>query len=110
LLLDGPYTAPAQQLFEFVTQETPDDSIFVFFKPRALALYTNRASSTFPFREPFSDAASYLGEINADYVVVKNNEDQPNLVLAAFVDAHAQSFELVFENGDFQVYRILQTT
>jgi hypothetical protein len=109
-LTDGPYTTSAQQLFQFVRRETSVDSVFIFFKPRALSLYTNRVSSTFPFREPYSDAVEYLNEIGADYVVVKNDEAPPNIVLASFIVAHAVSYELVFENDDFQVYRILQTS
>ena len=41
---DGPFTADASEMFEFVRTQTPADSVIVFFKPRALKLLTGRQS------------------------------------------------------------------
>ncbi len=105
-LTQGPYTRPALELFDYVSQETAADSIVIFFKPRALSLYANRAASTFPYTASDADAADYLTELGADYAVVKNDEATPNVVLASFIDARPTAFELVFRNQDFRVYRI----
>jgi 4-amino-4-deoxy-L-arabinose transferase-like glycosyltransferase len=105
-LTEGPYTQPAQGLFEYIRQATSDNAIFVFYKPRALSLYTNRAASTFPYTASTFEAADYLSELGADYAIVKNDESRPNNVLASFIDARPAAFELVFSNQDFRVYRI----
>lgn len=105
----GPYTTPAIELFTFVKDQTADDAIFAFFKPRALALYTGRHASTFPTGQTMEIAAAYLKEIQIDYVIVKKNETAEgaaNESLAAFIEAHSQAFTQVFSNVDFDVYQV----
>lgn len=42
---DGVTSAPAREFFQHVTHETPQDAVFLFRKPRALATYTERDAS-----------------------------------------------------------------
>lgn len=61
-------------IFEYVRTATEPDDVFVFSKPRALALFTGRPASA-----PFSPADpcrlwGYLREIGASYVVTGPHE------------------------------------
>jgi len=103
---DGPYTAASQELFQFVSSETEVDSTFVFFKPRALSLYTERAGSTFPWTQPFPVAADYLNEIEADYAILMKTSDEANARLAEFIEAQPDAFDSVFSSEQFEVYRL----
>ncbi len=103
---DGPYTSASQELFKFVTDETDPDSIFVFSKPRALSLYTERAGSAFPWTQSIPIAADYLNEIQADYAILMKTSDEPNARLAEFIQAQPVAFDSVFSSDQFEVYRL----
>lgn len=103
---DGPYTPASQELFEFVSNETDPGSTFVFFKPRALSLYTKRAGSTFPWTQSFPVAADYLNEIQADYAILMKTTDEANTRLAEFIRIHPAAFDSVFSSEQFEVYRL----
>jgi flagellar assembly factor FliW len=89
-----------------VTDETDPASIFVFFKPRALSLYAERAGSTFPWTQPFPVAADYLNEIQADYAILMKADDEANTRLAEFIQAQPAAFDSVFSSDRFEVYRL----
>jgi hypothetical protein len=40
--INGPFDAFSQDLYNYIRTETPADSVIVFFKPRALRLFTDR--------------------------------------------------------------------
>ena len=40
----GPFAETSQALFSFVREKTPEDSVIVFFKPRAMRMLTHRRS------------------------------------------------------------------
>jgi Dolichyl-phosphate-mannose-protein mannosyltransferase len=103
---DGPYTAASQELFKFIADETDSSAIFVFFKPRALSLYTDRAGSTFPWTQTIPIAADYLNEIQADYAVLMKTSDDANIRLAEFIQAQPAAFDSVFSSEQFEVYRL----
>ena len=105
-ITDGPYTSESAALFQFVRKETDPESIFVFFKPRALSLYTDRKASTFPYDQPVPVAIDYLEEISTDYVIVKNEADASNTSLANLVQTCENSFNQVFDNKIFKMYHL----
>lgn len=93
-------------LFEHIQQHTPTDTIFIFQKPRALALYTQRSASAYD--EDADDAAlwRYFQEVNATYVVVAREFKDDVAVLAPFVARQTQGLTLEYSNADFRVYQI----
>lgn len=106
LMTDGPYTATAASLFQFVTEQTDSEAILVFHKPRTLSLYTQRAASTFPIEETVPVAAAYLLEIKADYLIVKEGQANPDETLGQLLDLCPNAFGRVFVNELFTVYHI----
>lgn len=106
---DGPYTPAATALFQFVHEETNPEANFVFYKPRVLSLYTQRNASTFPPAQPMPVAIAYLEEVRANYVIIKKDDtEETNMASAALVETCTHSFEQVYDNEVFRVYRIDQ--
>ncbi|MBF0391990.1 MAG: glycosyltransferase family 39 protein [Alphaproteobacteria bacterium] len=88
----------ATGLFRFA-RSTPVDSVFVFDKARALALYTGRSAA--PPHETADHAAfrKWLNEIGADYVVL--SPYSPDSLLA-FLER--ENLPVAFRNAHFIVF------
>jgi hypothetical protein len=97
------------ELFEFVRAATDPNDVFIFSKPRALALFTGRRAAA-----PFSPADPcllwrYIAEIGASYVVTGPEALNPDVIhFQRFVDEFQRHFRVVQANQDFAVYRIEQ--
>lgn len=97
----------AFQLFDFVREGTPPDSGIIFFKPRAMALFTGRRSGRVNPYKSTDEVLSSLKEIKANYVIVRQNfQDSQQPIWRKFVAANASHFTLVFENNGFQAYQV----
>jgi hypothetical protein len=89
-------------MFEFVRQETPTESVIVFFKPRVMQMLTSRDSLLI-------DRCNLLGQ--GDYVVINTKRDEkygqvnPNELPACNPDLAS---EPVFSNRRFVVYQVLK--
>jgi hypothetical protein len=107
-ITDGPYTPEAMELFQFVREKTEPEAIFVFYKPRVLALYTDRHASAFPENQPMPVVIDYLEEISTDYVVVKKAKEVKvsESRLVGLIQSCQASFEQVFDNEMFSIYRL----
>lgn len=103
----GIQTRPATELFEFVRMQTRPDDVCLFFKPRALALYTGRRSSAYPLGTDEHEFWRYAGSIGAKLIIVRQDaaqrtdEDQTAEMAAPFA---ARDIEEVFRNSMFRVY------
>jgi hypothetical protein len=93
--------------FEFVKTTTDSSAVFVFSKPRALALFTGRRAAA-----PFSPSDPcvlwrYLGEIGASYVVTGPDDPHGDVeYLRRFVDQYPNDVRSVWRARDIAVYRI----
>ncbi|MFA6379273.1 MAG: glycosyltransferase family 39 protein, partial [Candidatus Omnitrophota bacterium] len=94
----------AGELFEYVKKNTKPQDVFIFIKPRTFTLFTQRAASTYHEHKKRQDFMDYLASINARYVVVMKGHD---FYLTAFVKAYKKHFLKVYENLDFQVFKLL---
>jgi hypothetical protein len=108
-IADGIGKPESVALFDFVKESTTPDDVFLFSRPRALALFTGRRTAA-----PFSPADpcrlwDYLEEIRASYVVTgPDDENAEALYLSRFVSQFSGNFQQVMSNSDVSVYRILQ--
>ena len=99
----------SRELFEFVKTSTDPTDVFVFSRPRALALLTGRRvsggySPTDPCR-----LWQYMREIKASHVITGPEPDIFNAdaeYLGRFVSQFRNDFRRVMANGDLAVYRI----
>ena len=93
--IEGPYTAEAQAFFEYVS-ETPEDSVFLFWKPRSIVFYAGRMA-LLRFRDPGP----------ADYVAIyKGSENRftkkRNAALLKFTAGRPP----IFRNEKFEIYHL----
>ena len=100
--------AETQELFQFIKSKTNEEDVILFFKPRVLALFTNRKSLAMKFPDPNGDALGKMNGFGVDYVILNKNhsiEYQPEL--KHFINNHPLNFNLLFENYEFNIYKVL---
>ncbi len=88
----------SMDMYEFIRENTPPQSIIVFFKPRAMRLFTDRDSYM----------AMTCGELTrGDYIVI-NKIAENSQVPEDEVDECGIPIRVVFESRRFLVYEILK--
>jgi hypothetical protein len=96
--INGPFDSYSDDMFNFIKAETPPESVIVFFKPRAMRLFTDRDSIMVLECDRLK-----LG----DYIVLHKTWEYSQILPDKIQDCK-QSIELVFENRRFLVYEILK--
>ena len=104
---EGVTKAESLEFFQYVKAATSRDDVFIFQKPRALALLAERRAAA-PYT-PRSDEEfwSYLDDVSATHLVVCRVFRESAAVLQPFVERHGDRLREEFRNADFVVYRIL---
>jgi hypothetical protein len=101
----------SREFLEFVKTSTDPTDVFVFSRPRALALLTGRrASGGFSPADPCR-LWQYMREIRASHVITGPDPDPFNddaVYLRRFVARFRNDFSRVMANEDLAVYRIEQ--
>lgn len=105
-LHEGVGKAETVELFEYVRGHTTDDEVFVFQKPRALALFTGRKASALHTPASDDELWAYLDRVHAGYVIVSPLFADNYRLLRPFVERNADRLREVYENRDFAVYRL----
>ena len=100
---EGVEKKESQELFSFIRQNTQPDDAFLFERPRALALYTNRPSAGYSILENEQFTLGLARRLGIRYFVVKAGEDYLRLL----VKRYPENFMRVYSNPDFNVYRYL---
>ena len=97
LTIDGPETPAPQQMFAAVGHYTRGDDIILFFRARAMTIYTNRVAL-----QGRGDAAQMLPQVNW-YVMEKDSTySRP-----VFTDSQAAQYRLteVWQNNVWVLWR-----
>jgi hypothetical protein len=105
----GVSTPEAVALFDFIRTRTQPDDVFMFQKPRALALFTGRRSSGHQEQPSDEQLWTYLRQINATHVVVTPQFPNSHRLLGSFIARYPGQFDSVFHQGDITVYRIAES-
>ncbi|HEX7555366.1 MAG TPA: hypothetical protein VF338_01985, partial [Leptolinea sp.] len=93
------------ELFAYVKANTQKDDAIVFFKPRALALYTDRRSVVIAVPGVGVDPLERMKQFNVDWVIARKfNENDYQPGLRDLVKQKPDQFILVYENDEFQMY------
>lgn len=93
----------SQELFRYVREHTRKDAVLIFFKPRALALFTGRMSSSYHKPPQMDELLAYMLNINASYIIISSQDRD---YLFRFIKTFPNQFQLEFANSDFCLYRI----
>jgi hypothetical protein len=105
---EGIIKSEAQQFFEYVRGKTGENDTFVFRKPRALTLFTERKASTWHQPAGDQDLWDYFRKINATFLVLGpvGIEPEDQEYLSRFIGRNGDRLEKTYSNKDFEVYRI----
>ena len=103
---DGVHTEESQELINYIKTMTKEDDVFIFRKPRALALLTGRSASINYKPQDDRELWDYFRQIKATYVVTSKDLDGEDGSLPALVKRNEPLFERVYQNKEFSVYRI----
>jgi len=96
--INGPFDSYSDEVFQYIREETTSDSVIVFFKPRAMRLFTDRDSLMVLECENLS-----LG----DYVVIHKNWEYSQ-ILPGDIPECRQPLKNDFENQRFIVYEVMK--
>lgn len=97
-IINGPFDPVSTQMFEFVREKTPAESVVIFFKPRALRLFTDRDSF---MTERCADLPK------GDYLALSEKVGDNGQIPPETVDTcKGVKLEQVFNNRRFTVYKI----
>lgn len=108
---EGVSTPEAGSLFGWIQTQTDRDAVFLFQKPKALALYTRR--SALAHHRPADEAHlwRFLRSTGVTHVIVCPSSSYPAFqssrrMLAPFIERYGERFEEVYANAAFRVYRL----
>jgi hypothetical protein len=95
--INGPFDPVSMEVYQYIKAETPPDSVIVFWKPRAMRLFTSH--DTF-----MSTECSRLP--SGDYVVISKKAENSQIP-SGEIDQCNLDLERVFENQRFIVYKVV---
>lgn len=112
---DGVNAPESVALFEWVRQRTDPHGVFLFQKPRAFALYTDRHALAHHKADDSPRLARTLRKHGATHVVVHQGSPLPifqqsGRLVETFVAENSSRFEKVYENPGFRIYRLREGT
>ena len=91
--VDGPYTETSRAVFDYVNQQTSEEAVIVFFKPRVMDLMTRHLSlRVFSYQEILKE--------KGDYLVYKKGQAFGQITPDE-VEQLQKSLPAVLENNDF---------
>jgi hypothetical protein len=102
---DGPFSAPAQAMFSFLSGAASPGERVVFIKPRSLCFFTGLPASVYPARKDDAGMLDYLQKEKVRWVVVSRLFPQDAEYLYGFAQRHRDLLRNVYENSDFKVLR-----
>ena len=97
--INGPFDLYSMEVYNFVKEKTPADSVIIFFKPRAMRLMTERDTlmSTECERLPLGD-----------YIVLSRKVEENQQIAPEQIKACNLRLDAVLRNRRFIVYEILK--
>jgi hypothetical protein len=113
---EGVATKETKELFTFVNENTNQDDVMVFWRPRVLTLFTDRAAAIYHIPETDDHLLEYFKSINANYAIAGPfnptfAENRPGDIefikfLDDYITKYPENFEAAFKNDVFKVYKI----
>jgi 4-amino-4-deoxy-L-arabinose transferase-like glycosyltransferase len=95
------------QLCQAVRDRTASDDVLIYYRARALSLYTGRTASSYNYRGTEQELRLYARNIHASYLITTNAFDTDHGFLERYAGHSSFSLELTYQNANFKLYRIL---
>lgn len=94
------------QLCQAVREDTQANDVLIYFRARALSLYTQRPASTYDYHGTEQELDLYAHTIHATHLVTTNAFNDDAGFLTRYVERSPSRFDLIYQNADFALYRI----
>jgi hypothetical protein len=94
------------QVCQAVRDETAPQDAIVYFRARALSLYTGRPASAYNYLGSDAELWRWVENIHAKYLITTNAFDDDGGFLLRFARSNAPNLGLVCENVNFKLYRV----
>jgi len=98
-IINGPFDPVSMEVYSYIKEKTPSDSILIFFKPRAMRLMTDHDTLMINQCE---------GMLKGDYIILSKKVGENNQVPPERIDSCGLPLDNVFENRRFIIYGILK--
>jgi 4-amino-4-deoxy-L-arabinose transferase-like glycosyltransferase len=95
--INGPYDDVSKEVYRYIQDETSEDSVIIFFKPRAMRLMTSRDSIL---------STDCEGILKGDYLVLSRKVGKNQQIPPEEIDACNLPLSEVLKNNRFIVYKI----
>lgn len=105
--VDGPQAYESVECFEYINKNIKNDSVIIFFKPRALNLYTDNFSHSPVTFGNIKEAESKYDKLKTEYLLLYSSNEKYNLILKEFID-HSKRTSRVWNNNQFILYKYLR--
>ena len=100
-IIEGPYTVESKKMFDYISENTSEEDIIIFYKNRVMTLYANRISKNIIYLDQ-------IMESKADYFVYSEHfKNTYGSSMASQIENHKEKFKLVFQNNKFKIYKIM---
>lgn len=96
-LINGPFDSYSKEVYKYIQEETPDDSVVVFFKPRVMKMMTDRDSI-------MSTECDRI--LKGDYLVLSRKVGENQQIAPEEIDSCNLPLNQVLKNNRFVVYEI----
>ncbi|MFL7868228.1 MAG: glycosyltransferase family 39 protein [Anaerolineales bacterium] len=97
--INGPFDPYSIETYDFIKNNTPPDSVIVFFKPRAMRLMTDRITLALTECERMTEG---------DYLALSKKVGENLQIPPERIDECNLPLDKVFENRRFVVYRVMK--
>jgi len=98
--------AEFNQLCDAVRNQSGPEDVFIYYRARALSLYTGRPASTYNYRGTGEELWQHLQKIHAGYLITTSAFDEDHGFLRRYVQEHSEELDLTYQNAKFSMYRI----
>jgi hypothetical protein len=95
------------QLCQTVRDHTASGDVLIYYRARALSLYTGRVASAYNYQGTQQELIQYARNVHATYLITTNAFDNDHGFLAQYAATYSSTLELTYQNANFKLYRIL---
>jgi len=93
-------------LCDAVRDRTSPADVLIYYRARALSLYTRRKASSYNRNGTEPELVQWASSIHANYLITTDAFDEDQGFLLRYVEHHPSNLELVYQNAHFKLYRI----
>jgi hypothetical protein len=95
--INGPFDPYSQEVYDYIKQETPPDSVVIFFKPRVMVIMTDH---------PTIMSTECDRMLKGDYLVLSRKVGENQQITPEKIDTCTVPLNQVLKNNRFIVYQI----